>query len=86
MTWTGRFTVQDVSDGPAPIDVLATVEAGDTWEAPGSDGSTHTMPSLYSNTEGKIRSVELRIVFDEDQTAIKVGDVIEVSGHFPDQS
>lgn len=82
MTWTGRLTVQDVSDGPAPIDVLATVAAGDTWEAPGSDGSARTMPSLYSNTEGKIKSIELRIVLDEDQTAVKVGDTIQVQGHF----
>lgn len=67
MTFQARFKVQDVSDGPAPINVLAVAEV--------EDGS------LTQNTE-KARSMELRIVVDADETAVKVGDVITASGHF----
>lgn len=66
MTWSARFTVQDVSDGPAPIDVLAAAQTED----------------ITSNTEGKVRSMELRIQLDEDQTKVKVGDIFTASGHF----
>ena len=64
MTWFATLKVQDVSEGPAPIDVLAV-----------SDNVT-------SNTEGKISGVEVKFKLDEDQTAIKIGDEIAVSGHF----
>lgn len=67
MTFTARFKVQDVGDGLTPIDVLAVAEV--------EDGS------LTQNTE-KARSMELRIVIDADETAVKVGDVITVTGHF----
>jgi hypothetical protein len=66
MTFSARFTVQDVGDGPRPIDVLAVSE-GD---------------AIVANTEGKVRSMELRIVLDEDETTLKEGDVITTSGHF----
>lgn len=67
MTWSAKFKVQDVSDGPAPIDVLAVASV--------EDGS------LTQNTE-KARSMELRIVIDADETAVKVGDEISGYGHF----
>ncbi len=67
MTFTARFKVQDVGEGPAPINVLATAEV--------EDGT------LTQNTE-KARSMELRIVIDADETAVKVGDVITATGHF----
>jgi hypothetical protein len=69
MTWSARLTVQDVSDGPAPIDILAAANADDAG-------------AVVSNTEGKIRSLELRVQLDEDSTNIKVGDVITATGHF----
>lgn len=67
MTFSARFKVQDVSDGPAPIDILAVAEV--------EDGS------LTQNTE-KAQSMELRIQIDADETVVKVGDVITASGHF----
>jgi hypothetical protein len=66
MTWSAKFKVQDVGDGPAPIDVLAA-----------ADGEY-----IISNTEGPIRSMELRIQLDADETRLKVGDEITASGHF----
>jgi hypothetical protein len=66
VTWTGKFTVQDVGDGPAPIDVLAAAQTED----------------IVSNTEGKIRSIELRIQLDEGETKVKIGDQFSISGHF----
>lgn len=38
--------------------------------------------AIISNTEGKIRRAGLRLELDEDQTSVKVGDVLSVSGHF----
>lgn len=69
MTWSGKLRVQDVSDGPAPIDVLAAanVEDGDP---------------ITSNTEGAIVGMELKLRLNADTTNIKVGDEIYVSGHF----
>lgn len=67
MTWQAKFKVQDVSDGPAPIDILAVASV--------EDGS------LIQNTE-HATSMELRIVLDTDETQIKVGDEITGSGHF----
>ncbi len=67
MTFTARFKVHDVSDGPAPIDVLAVAEV--------EDGS------LTQNTE-KARSMELRIVIDADETSLSEGDTLHVTGHF----
>lgn len=67
MTFSARFKVQDVSDGPSPIDVLAVAAVEDD--------------TLTQNTE-KARSMELRIVLDVDETGVQVGDVITVTGHF----
>ncbi len=66
MTWSAKFTVQDIGDGPAPIDVLAVAPADD----------------VVSNTEGNIASMELRIQFDEDEVALRPGDVITGHGSF----
>lgn len=64
VTWFATLKVQDVGEGPAPIDILA-----------GSDNVT-------SNTEGKISGVEVKFKLDENETSIKIGDEIAVSGHF----
>lgn len=67
MTWTAKFRIQDVSDGPAPIDVLAVASV--------EDGT------LNQNTE-HARSMELRIQIDADETNLKVGDELNGWGHF----
>lgn len=67
MTFSARFKIDDVGEGPAPINVLAVAEV--------EDGS------LTQNTE-KARSMELRILLDADETSLAIGDVITVSGHF----
>lgn len=83
MTWTARATVQDVSDGPAPIDVIAVANADETWTPTGQNpDSEFTYSCVQSNTEGKIRSVEVKLVLDEDETALKPGDVVQLTGHF----
>lgn len=67
MTFTARFNVQDVSDGPGPIDVLAVAQVDDG--------------SLTQNTE-HATSMELHMVIDGDSTRVSVGDTIQVTGHF----
>lgn len=67
MTWSARFKVEDVSDGPAPINVLAVARV--------EDGS------LTQNTE-KASVMELRVTIDADETALKIGDEITGNGHF----
>lgn len=67
MTFTARFKVQDVSDGPRPIDVLAVAQVDDG--------------TLTQNTE-HATSMELHLVINEDSTRVKVGDTIQVTGHF----
>ena len=69
MTISMKFTVQDVSDGPAPIDVLAVANA----DEPGA---------IVCNTEGKVQAAELRLQLDEDSTKLKAGDTFTLSGHF----
>jgi hypothetical protein len=85
VTWTGHFTVQDVSDGPAPIDVLLTASADEKvkpFKGLGGDFTEHECAALTSNTEGKLRTAELRLVFDEDEAPLSVGALVTVNGHF----
>lgn len=79
MTWSAWVEVADVSEGPAPITVLAVANAGETCDPYGAGQGA---PTLISNTEGKIRSIEVRFVFDEDDPPLAVGDLLHVSGHF----
>lgn len=67
MTFTARFKVEDVGDGPAPIDIeaIAAVEDG----------------TLTQNTE-KARLMRLSIQLEADETSISIGDTITVTGHF----
>ena len=80
--------MQDISEGPAPINVLATANADDLvnpWAAlPNATDEQKrvTVPAIVSNTEGRIQSVEVRLVLDEDETTLKPGAVIQISGHF----
>ncbi len=67
MTFNARFTVQEVGDGPSPINVLAVAAVDDE--------------TLTANTE-KATSMELRVVIDADETSVAVGDILPVSGHF----
>lgn len=67
MTFSARFKIQAVGDGPAPIDVLAFADI--------EDGG------LNQNTE-KATSMELRILIDTDETSLKEGDIITATVHF----
>jgi hypothetical protein len=67
LTFTAKFKVEDVGEGPAPIDVLAVARVEDD--------------TLTQNTE-KAKTMELRIQLDTDETALKIGDEIPVNGHF----
>lgn len=67
MTFTARFKVDDVGDGPAPINVLAVASVEDD--------------TLTQNTE-KARQMELHILLDADETSLAIGDEITVTGHF----
>lgn len=86
MSWSGWATVTDVSDGPAPIDVLMVASTGDSVkpfkDADTEEGRNREVPALTSNTEGKLHSVEIKMVFDEDEPPLAVGDVVSVYGHF----
>lgn len=67
MTWSARFKVEDVSDGPTPINVIAVATVDDG--------------SLTQNTE-KASGMTLRITIDADETQLKIGDEITATGHF----
>ncbi len=67
MTWQAKFKIQEVGEGPAPIDVLAVADVANG--------------SLIQNTEN-VSSMELRLVVNTDQTSLKVGDEILANGHF----
>lgn len=71
MTWSAQFKVQDVGDGPAPIDILAIASI--------EDGT------LSTNTE-QAKSMELRIQIDADTTSITEGFIINAWGHFDNGS
>ncbi|MUN41391.1 hypothetical protein [Actinomadura litoris] len=67
MTYSATFKVAEISHpDPATTEVRATAETAD----------------ITANTEGKVRSMELRVVLDEAETVLKEGDVITASGHF----
>lgn len=67
MTWSARFVVEDVGNGPSPINVLAVARV--------EDGT------LNQNTE-HATVMELNILIDADKTSIKIGDELIGSGHF----
>lgn len=67
MTYSATFKVQEISHpDPATTEVRATAETAD----------------IYANTEGKVTSMELKVVLDEPETVLKAGDVITSNGHF----
>lgn len=69
MTMSAVLTVEDVSDGPAPITVIASART--------EDGT------LSCNTEGSLNYVEVKFLFDDDEVPFKVGDTITtLTGHF----
>lgn len=69
MTWQARFTVQDVGEGPAPIDVIAAVAAAEevALQQPG-------VPLV-----GAVLTLQV----GADETPLRVGDQFTVTGHFP---
>jgi len=76
MTFQARFKIQDVSDGPRPIDVLAVASVD------GGDGTAHPYEGVLSQNTELAKSMRLEIVLDTDETSLKVGDEIVVNGHF----
>jgi hypothetical protein len=66
MTFSARFKVKTISEGPAPIEIIAV--AG--------------LDEITANTEGNVTSMALRINLFENETAIRTGDIITVTGHF----
>jgi hypothetical protein len=70
MTWSAKLKVRDIDKGPAHLHILALAHVDDGDAA------------ILSNTEGKIRAVELRVILDEDETALRAGDVIHAYGTF----
>jgi hypothetical protein len=76
MTFSARLAVREVTqeqveEGRTETVVRATAEPGDN--------------AITSNTEGDVRSMELTVRLGDEQTALKQGDVISVSGHFDGQ-
>lgn len=67
MTFSARFRIQDVGDGPRPIDILAVAAVDDG--------------TLTQNTE-HAQNMELRIQLDADETSLAEGDTLLVTGHF----
>lgn len=88
MTWTAHMRIEDVSDGPAPISVRLTASADQTvkpYEHRDDLAVEHReyeQTAIVSNTEGKIRNIEMTLVLDEDHTTLKPGDIVNVNGHF----
>lgn len=85
MTWTGHFTVQSVT-GTRPVEVVLSASAAVTVR-PFSKSSDEKfaateVPGLVSNTEGRMLSAELRLVLDEDESLLQVGDLLTVNGHY----
>lgn len=69
MTMSARLTIEDISEGPGPIDVLASAKT--------EDGS------LTVNTEGSLSYVEVKFLFDGDEVPFQIGDTIcTLTGHF----
>ena len=64
-----KFTVQDVYEGASPVDVLAVANADE-------------LGAIICNTEGKVRAAELKLQLDQDNTTLRAGDTITLSGHF----
>jgi hypothetical protein len=54
----------------------------DNPQLAGSPQSDAEQPALTSNTEGKLRSIEIKMVFDEDEAPLAVGDIVNIIGHF----
>ena len=69
MTMIATLTIEDISEGPAPIIVIASAKT--------EDGT------LVCNTEGNLNYVEVKFLFASDSIPFKIGDVITtLHGHF----
>lgn len=67
MTISANLTIEDISEGPAPINVLASAKV--------EDGS------LSSDPGSGLTYVEVKFLFDLDEVPFKVGDIIAIMGH-----
>jgi hypothetical protein len=80
MTWKARATVTEVvDDDPVRVTAVADVDSPPVrpW---GPDGPQ--VPTIASNTEGRITDVTLTLLIEGDAAPVRVGDVISIQGHF----
>lgn len=79
MTWQAYVEVVDVDHDIAIANAVAGAMVR-PWK--GTDnGSDIEAPTLYSNTEGDIRSIEIEFEF-AGPAPLNVGDLLYVGGHF----
>lgn len=91
MTWHAYVTVQAVTEefDPHGWEVTLVAHAGERVQPYKSDpkyaGSSYredTVPAITSNTEGQLRTVELRLLVDGQHAPLAVGDIVSIGGHF----
>jgi hypothetical protein len=82
MTWTGWARVTEV-DGSVVTAVAQADEKLKPYEHlyAGTPHEQTEMPGLQSNTEGVLKSVELKFTF-EGEPGLEEGDLVNVHGHF----
>jgi hypothetical protein len=81
MTWNAYATVTN-ADGTDPVRVTAVADPVEQpTSRPWGDAGAE-VPTITSNTEGAISYVKVEMLFNEDASPVRVGDVIYVGGHF----
>jgi hypothetical protein len=82
MTWTAHCTVTEVErDGEEGMRIALSADARHLAKPFGYGSGT--VPAITSNTEGRIRAVELTLYLEQgEETDIAVGDMVTVGGHF----
>jgi hypothetical protein len=78
MTFNARLTVAEV--------IKEQVDEGEQGRTDLVVRAAADALNISANTEGDVRSLELTVRLADEQTAIKEGDVISVSGHFDGQT
>jgi hypothetical protein len=81
MTMTAYCTVDDVVKIDDHIEIHLSAAAGTTVR-PFATAPDQEVPTIYSNTEGVVTSVQLTITIDGTETTLKPGDIVNVSSHF----
>lgn len=76
MTWTANAEVTEIKEHDDGWSIIVEAHADRTYKT-----GDFTVQELYSNTEGKIKSVAIEFVVDREP-ALKIGDRVTASGHF----